>query len=277
MLGSGRPALAQRLGTVYSDAVAVETESAGVSQAAHPSGSLPVLSIRGISDHADGGRAAADAAGSRERAAALGAVLGRMVPVAVADIRRTVLDVLRRPDLAPGPLRDAAALSPAEPESVRRWYPTERGEESLLVWRPGHPVDLLTGQVSIAVVTTWGVRLRPSPPLPFAVAHTDPWSCDFSLESEARRLGPLPVETHRLTVRHGASGPPPERHPAYRPTCSRPGTHRNERHRRGFGRRDMPKGGPPAQGPALLRGPEPSPIGEGGRVTDDGSGAQLAL
>ncbi|KOV32090.1 hypothetical protein ADK58_06465 [Streptomyces sp. XY152] len=107
-------------------------------------------------------------------------MLGRMVPAAVADIRRTVLDVRRRPDLVPEPLRDPAALSPADLDSVHRWCPTGPGEELLLVWRPERPVDPLTGQVSLAVVTTWGVRLRPPLPVPFAVAHTDLWSCVFS-------------------------------------------------------------------------------------------------
>ncbi|WP_073931992.1 5'-methylthioadenosine/S-adenosylhomocysteine nucleosidase [Streptomyces sp. CB02400] len=208
VLGSDRSALAQRLRTVYGDAVAVEMESAGVSQAAHLSGSLPVLSIRGISDHADGGKAKADAAGSQERAAAhaaaaLEAVLGRMRPAAFANTGQTVRDVVRRPDLAPGLFRDTSALSPAELDSVRHLYPTERGEELLLVWQPERSLSLLTARVATAVVTTWGVRFQPPLPVPFGVAHTELWSCDFSVEAELRHLGPLPIEAHRLTVRKG--------------------------------------------------------------------------
>ncbi|MEW2633761.1 5'-methylthioadenosine/S-adenosylhomocysteine nucleosidase [Streptomyces sp. NPDC048389] len=213
VLGSNRSALAQRLRTVYSDAVAVEMESAGVAQAAHLAGSLPVLSIRGISDHADGRKARADAAGSQEKAAAhaaaaLEAVLGRLQPAAVADIRQTVQDVLRRLDLPPGLLKDATTLSRTELDRVRRWCPTERGEDILLVWQPENSFSLLTLTPNVAVVTTWGIRFRPSLPVPFGVAHTDLWSCDFSLDPETRSLdseslGRLTRTGHRLTVRRG--------------------------------------------------------------------------
>jgi nucleoside phosphorylase len=213
VLGSDRSALAQRLRTVYSDAVAVEMESAGVAQAAHLAGSLPVLSIRGISDHADGRKAKADAAGSQERAAAhaaavLEAVLGRMKPAAVADIRQTVRDVLHRSDVSPGLLKDATTLSGTELDRVRRWFPTERGEDLLLVWQPENSFSLLTLTPNVAVVTTWGVRFQPPLPVPFGVAHTDLWSYDFSLDSETRSLdseslGRLTRNEYRLTVRRG--------------------------------------------------------------------------
>jgi adenosylhomocysteine nucleosidase len=54
----------------YNDACAIEMEAAGVAQAAHLNDSLPVVVIRGISDRADGGKVAADRAGSQLRAAA---------------------------------------------------------------------------------------------------------------------------------------------------------------------------------------------------------------
>jgi nucleoside phosphorylase len=53
VLGTTDAPLAGRLRSVYNDAVAVEMESAGVAQAAHLNRSLPVLSVRGISDYAD--------------------------------------------------------------------------------------------------------------------------------------------------------------------------------------------------------------------------------
>ena len=52
----------------YNDAVAIEMESAGIAQAAHFNDSLPALVIRGISDQADGTKAAADRAGGQQRA-----------------------------------------------------------------------------------------------------------------------------------------------------------------------------------------------------------------
>jgi adenosylhomocysteine nucleosidase len=54
----------------YNDAVAVETEAAGVAQASHLNGSLPMAVVRGISDPADRTKAAADRAGWQQRAAA---------------------------------------------------------------------------------------------------------------------------------------------------------------------------------------------------------------
>jgi 8-oxo-dGTP diphosphatase len=54
----------------YSDALAIEMEAAGVAQAAHLNRSLPVVVIRGISDRADGTKAATDAERWQPRAAA---------------------------------------------------------------------------------------------------------------------------------------------------------------------------------------------------------------
>jgi nucleoside phosphorylase len=67
---SGRDALvAGYLRGVFDDAVAVDMESAGVAHAAHLNGSLPVLTVRGISDHADAAKYADDAAGWQQVAA----------------------------------------------------------------------------------------------------------------------------------------------------------------------------------------------------------------
>ncbi|MFG2122941.1 substrate-binding domain-containing protein [Streptomyces sp. NPDC048710] len=53
----------------YDDAVAIEMESAGVRRAAQIVGGIDTLTIRGISDKADGGKRRADAGGSQEIAA----------------------------------------------------------------------------------------------------------------------------------------------------------------------------------------------------------------
>ncbi len=63
-------ATAARIRQHYEDAVAVEMESAGLSQAAHLAARCPVLVVRGISDRADGTKAASDAGGSQQLAAA---------------------------------------------------------------------------------------------------------------------------------------------------------------------------------------------------------------
>jgi nucleoside phosphorylase len=78
--------LAARLHGNYDDAAAVEMESAGIAQAAHLNRSLPVLTVRGISDMADERKHATDAAGwqyiAAERAAAFA------VSVAALAMRR---------------------------------------------------------------------------------------------------------------------------------------------------------------------------------------------
>jgi nucleoside phosphorylase len=70
LLDGDESALARRLREHYQDAVAVEMEGSGVAHAAHLLGGLSVLIVRGISDHADGRKGAADQEGSQPRAAA---------------------------------------------------------------------------------------------------------------------------------------------------------------------------------------------------------------
>jgi adenosylhomocysteine nucleosidase len=70
VLNSRKTPLARRLRRTYNDAVAIETEGAGIAQAGGLTRSLPVLIIRGISDKADGGKQAADQAGWQTTAAA---------------------------------------------------------------------------------------------------------------------------------------------------------------------------------------------------------------
>lgn len=69
LLNSRQTALFQQLHLSYNDAVAIEMESAGVAKAGQLSRSLPVLTVRGISDKADGAKHAADAAGLQTIAA----------------------------------------------------------------------------------------------------------------------------------------------------------------------------------------------------------------
>lgn len=61
--------IARHLRENYSDACAIEMEGSGALQAAHLSGQVDVLVIRGISDRADAERHKADASGSQQRAA----------------------------------------------------------------------------------------------------------------------------------------------------------------------------------------------------------------
>lgn len=70
VLNSTDSPLREQLKFHYADTKAIEMESAGITRAAELSENLRILTIRGISDHADGRKAAADATGSQPRAAA---------------------------------------------------------------------------------------------------------------------------------------------------------------------------------------------------------------
>ncbi|MEU2283610.1 5'-methylthioadenosine/S-adenosylhomocysteine nucleosidase [Streptomyces sp. NPDC013178] len=82
VLAGERTALRKRIQRTYDDAYAIEMEGSGASHAAHLSGQLDALVIRGVSDLADAGKADADAGGSQELAAAQAA------KVAVAVLRK---------------------------------------------------------------------------------------------------------------------------------------------------------------------------------------------
>ncbi|MFI9771327.1 5'-methylthioadenosine/S-adenosylhomocysteine nucleosidase [Streptomyces sp. NPDC052415] len=82
VLTDDRSAFAEFIGRHYDDANAIEMEGAGAVHAAHVSGQVDALVIRGISDRADAHKSAADAGGSQRRAAAQAAA------VAVAVLRK---------------------------------------------------------------------------------------------------------------------------------------------------------------------------------------------
>jgi adenosylhomocysteine nucleosidase len=82
VLNSRTSPLARQLSMNYNDAVAIEMESSGVAHAGHLNGSAATMTIRGISDQADGHKHAADRAGGQTAAATNAAAFG------VALIRR---------------------------------------------------------------------------------------------------------------------------------------------------------------------------------------------
>jgi 5'-methylthioadenosine/S-adenosylhomocysteine nucleosidase len=82
VLADERSALREHIRRTYNDAYAIEMEGSGASHAAHLSGRLDALVIRGISDLANAGKSEADAEGSQELAAAQAA------KVAVAVLRK---------------------------------------------------------------------------------------------------------------------------------------------------------------------------------------------
>ncbi|WP_426568599.1 nucleosidase [Streptomyces canus] len=70
VLAHERSALRELIRRTYNDAYAIEMEGSGASHAAHLSGQLDTLVIRGISDLADARKADADAGGSQRLASA---------------------------------------------------------------------------------------------------------------------------------------------------------------------------------------------------------------
>ncbi|MFF0226749.1 5'-methylthioadenosine/S-adenosylhomocysteine nucleosidase [Streptomyces sp. NPDC004629] len=97
VLADAASGVARQLREHYNDAAAIETEGSGAVHAAHLSGQVDALVIRGISDRADADKQRADAAGSQERAAA------RAAAVAVAVLRTHAPDG----DAPAGPEEDA--------------------------------------------------------------------------------------------------------------------------------------------------------------------------
>ncbi|MBB5908170.1 nucleoside phosphorylase [Actinoalloteichus hymeniacidonis] len=89
VLNSGTSAVAQRIRENFNDAVAVEMESSGFALAGHLSGSVPMVTIRSISDHADGTKEASDSRGSQRIAARNAAAFAVALAEAVQQVVRT--------------------------------------------------------------------------------------------------------------------------------------------------------------------------------------------
>jgi hypothetical protein len=90
VLDSRTSPLSDLIAQYYSDAAAIDMESAGVAEAAHRHGFHRTITVRGISDAADGRKHHSDAAGWQPRAAANAAAfaigLARVIaPTAAAD------------------------------------------------------------------------------------------------------------------------------------------------------------------------------------------------
>ncbi|MFI0808087.1 5'-methylthioadenosine/S-adenosylhomocysteine nucleosidase [Streptomyces echinatus] len=75
VLADSRSDIARHIERHYNDAGAIEMEGSGAANAAHLSGLLDALVVRGISDRADRNKRRADAGGSQERAAAQAAAV----------------------------------------------------------------------------------------------------------------------------------------------------------------------------------------------------------
>ena len=122
VLNSRETPLALQLRQHYDDAAAIETESAGSAAAAHLNGSLPVLTIRGISDKADGSKHLSDRAGLQPVAASHAAAF-------TAALLRELAASAPRPDGAAAARYIAAGTDAAGRTAGERSDPG-------LTWRP---------------------------------------------------------------------------------------------------------------------------------------------
>ncbi|WP_435193049.1 hypothetical protein [Streptomyces sp. NRRL F-5630] len=111
LVGSRDSETARRIRSHYNDAAAVDMESHGVARAAAMHGTVRMLAIRGISDHADPGKAFADGAGSQETASRNAAAFAVRVlrdlrparPPAPVSTPAPAVVVVPGPDRASGP------------------------------------------------------------------------------------------------------------------------------------------------------------------------------
>ncbi|MFD9736263.1 hypothetical protein [Umezawaea sp. NPDC059074] len=85
LLNSRTSPLALTLSTVYNDAVAIEMESSGFAHAAHLGGNVPVVTIRAVSDHANGDKAKQDGEGTQIVAARTAAAFAVALAAAIVD------------------------------------------------------------------------------------------------------------------------------------------------------------------------------------------------
>jgi nucleoside phosphorylase len=146
----------------YNDAVAVEMEGTGLAAAAHASGEIPTMVIRGISDLAGEEKAVSDSLGWQPQAAAHAAAFAAEL-LATLDATEPLSRTHRERKEPPRP--EARPVS-GEPQSTRpSWDPTTglcRGEGSAVIprqWQVSAPRDLDTGRtVRPGQVVTLGLR-----------------------------------------------------------------------------------------------------------------------
>lgn len=140
VLNSRDTPLAQQLRRTYNDAAAIEMESAGVSQAGHLNRNLPVLTVRGISDKADGFKENADRAGSQTTAAAHAAAFALALAAELGaqshDDTPTGAEPSRRTNTEDPPSTDQWTQI-NRPEAGGVVYASQGGNQTIYVQAPG--------------------------------------------------------------------------------------------------------------------------------------------
>ncbi|MEV6976619.1 5'-methylthioadenosine/S-adenosylhomocysteine nucleosidase [Kitasatospora sp. NPDC093806] len=200
VLNSTTSPLAQQLRHHYNDAAAIEMESAGAAHAGHVSG-LPTLTIRGISDHADGDKQLADADGSQQRAAAHAAAF------AMALVAELVFPDRPRPTSS-GPMAAEPTAAPAagpimnvHAASGGSAFAVQQGTMTVNDSRPAPEPRWRTAPVALTAPGLAQILGRTGPSVELVELHLLPVPAPEPVEF--RRLEDLPGEllVHALTDR----------------------------------------------------------------------------
>lgn len=171
VLNSPDTPLRQQLRLHYNDAVAIEMESIGAAQAAHLNRSLPALTVRGISDKADGNMYAG-ADGRQPSAAATNAAVfafelirewieNTPLPEPVNSSRR-IAETRSMPPVQDGAERDREAAGRAEYDARQGYHVDRRASNDLA--RLAGAATVAIGEASGGVMRTlWGSGVLVAP------------------------------------------------------------------------------------------------------------------
>ncbi|AGP59447.1 5'-methylthioadenosine/S-adenosylhomocysteine nucleosidase [Streptomyces rapamycinicus] len=165
VLNSATAPLRGQLHTHYNDAVAIEMESAGMAHAAQI-GRLQTLTVRGISDRADGTKYAADDASHQPRAAAYAAAAAlsviRHLPLPPRSDTTTSPPSASPPD-EPGPRRNRTVITDDNPTATDLDRAADRLRKDVLS-RARHAVARLELQRPTLIEIAWKGSGRPVQP-----------------------------------------------------------------------------------------------------------------
>ncbi|MEV8437468.1 5'-methylthioadenosine/S-adenosylhomocysteine nucleosidase [Actinosynnema sp. NPDC051121] len=186
VLNTRNSTTARHLSHHFNDAVAVETESAGVAQCGHLHGSTPTITIRGISDFADGGKDRVDRGGSQELAARNAALF----------MRALIAELPTSPGVPPSD-RDRGGVSTTNSISGTANFAIQAGVINGGIWLGESPALDLAALEDLTTAVAQAHRADRLTVHAFTQAMLD-------LVELRRQATTAPVETARLRALRGA-------------------------------------------------------------------------
>jgi nucleoside phosphorylase len=197
VLNSRKTPLAGQLKRFYRDAVAIEMESAGVADAAHLNDDLRLLTIRGISDLADGKKHLSDEAGlqpvAASHAAAFATALLKKLPTVLPVERRSENPRMVQKIMgAPGSTLNVVQHGNLYVNDRTTFQPSMGASAPVAgsgtVWRP----------LAEALPTVWLSELAPGRNTASAILELHLVPADQTVRLEVRRLAALKNELATL-------------------------------------------------------------------------------